>query len=113
MTTRTKSLANVRSTTAAEVVFLYTCPAAKTAIVKEIRFRHDASATNPVEIIVVRSGVNTDVWGDLDPTRYASYILPAYLVLEPEDILAIYVSTSTGGGWSCIVSGAELDGVAP
>lgn len=107
MTTRTSRLAVGNSTTSA-VVVVYTCPAGKTAIVKDVRLYAGSSVGRAV-FLARHSGTDVSI---IDEPMTASSVTQkqGFIVLEPGDQLAVYSSTNTFAFWA---SGAELAGVAP
>lgn len=107
MATRSVRLCAGTSTTSA-VVTVYTCPAGKTALLKDVRVYANGAVGRAV--ILVQSG-STDV-SIVDEALSATQVVSrqGFIVLEPGDTIRVYSSTSTFNFWC---SGAELEGVAP
>lgn len=107
MTTRTSRLAVGISTTGA-VVTVYTCPAGKTAIVKDIRLYAGASVSRAV--VALGSGVRLPSVLDEAITGPGVAQKQGFMVLEPGDTIRVYSQGNTFEFW---ISGSELQGVAP
>lgn len=107
MTTRSARLAVGTSTTSA-VVAVYTCPAGKTTLVKDVRLYAGTSVGRAV-LLARHSGVDVSI---VDEAMSAVSVVQkqGFIVLEPGDQLCVYSSTNTFTFW---VSGAELAGTAP
>lgn len=110
MAVRTKRLASGRITTATATV-IYTCPAAETAIVKQIwLFNVNASTPNEVGVLFdVASNAQTPFWEDTLVQREGIW-LDIWTVLLPGDRLGL--KCSVAGGVNFLVSGTELEGLA-
>lgn len=89
---------------------LYTTPAGRTAIVKEISTAARTGAAN-VSVDVLRGATAVVVWSGVLTAGAWLGSGPRFLVLEPGDVLRAIRSSGTGvlDLW---VSGSELDGVA-
>jgi len=88
----------------------YTCPAGKTAIVKDIRLS-TVGGSAVSTIVAVTSGPRfCNLLIESLPSGSARSMQP-YLVLEPGDQVVINANQANGIIWW--LSGSELDGVAP
>lgn len=110
MAVRSGRLAHGFSGAAGASVTIYTCPAGRTAIVKDIRLngRADPSSTY-IFFSASGPGLVYLATGTLNLNAVVS--LQGFIVLEPGDRLGINTSINQGVGFH--VSGSELDGVAP
>lgn len=110
MAVRTARLSEGQTGTAGVTVVAYTCPAGKTAILKDIRLSTVGGAAVST-IVALTSG-----------PRFCNIILQSipsgsvesrqpYIVLEPGDQVVINANQTGGIVWW--FSGSELDGVAP
>lgn len=108
MAVRTKELGNLQGVAGAPVT-LYTCPAGKTAIVKEWSVSSNSAHTG--QLTIKRGADIWKVWSGATGAGGYAAESGRFLVLEPGDLLqATRLSGSAGGDWW--VSGSELDGVA-
>lgn len=109
MTVRTARLADGDSAPAATAHVIYTCPTGKTAIVKDLRL--DTGSSSPTRAAVQFSR-GSDWISVIDGPRgaLATPSVEGFIVLEPGDQIRLY---SEGGTFAVIVSGAELQGIAP
>lgn len=108
MSVRTKRLA-VGSSTDAVFKTIYTCPAGRTAIVKDARMQA-LGAGNTRAIISVRSGSVAVYIFDVALQAGQFQATGLFIVLEPGDDMQVY---TTGFNANYRVSGSELAGVAP
>lgn len=110
MTVRTKQLASgVLGTSSAGY---YTCPAGKTAIIKQITLNNPAGGAATIATVTVDtvSGQRVIVRESMNAPSVVR-IGELFIVLAPgDDILA---SNSVASGTGLMISGTELDGVAP
>jgi hypothetical protein len=90
---------------------MYTAPAGRTAIVKDLRICNVTGAGTST-ILAVHSGAHfcNLFIGTLGASSVA-VLSPAFIVLEPGDELLVNAQAANSVTW--YVSGAELDGVAP
>jgi hypothetical protein len=89
-------------------VTLYTCPAGRTAILKDVRaWAYGAAVTRA--LVLVRSGPGDCAIIDEAMATNSTRERQGFIVLEPGHQL---LASSTGGPTSIWASGAELDGVA-
>lgn len=107
MTTRSARLARGESTTGA-LVSVYTCPAGKTTIVKDIRIY--AGVANSRAVVLVRGGGHAPSIVDQALTAVSVVSKDCWVILEPGDEIVVYSQSGTFVFW---ISGAELAGVAP
>jgi hypothetical protein len=98
-------------TTTPNVLHLaYTCPAGRTAIVKDIRCAKNVGGLSTIAI-GVRSGPST-IWiiNQADVAGSSVFGQP-WVVLEPGDDLVAF--SNVANAWAYYISGTELEGVAP
>lgn len=117
MAVRTKQLAARHFNGDANLHEVYTCPADVTAIVKEVVIWTSTTGSDTLWLILDPGGsgnylrtMKHDRAAVTDPQISAG----RFMVLEPGDVLRLY---NDGGGTlpsvDIVVSGSELDGVAP
>lgn len=87
---------------------VYTCPAGKTAILKDIRVCSNGSAVTRCVVIVLSGGAAISLV-DSAVAALQTIAVQGFIVLEPGDKMQVY---SEGAGARVWLSGAELDGVA-
>ena len=108
MAVRSLQLGGVKATTALTTV--YTCPAAKTAVVKESSVGKGATGALVCQVTVLGGAVAWLVGVFSLPNLGAQNVhAERWLVLEPGDVLRAITDGLTADVW---VSGAELAGVA-
>lgn len=105
---RTKRLA-VGSSIDATFKTIYTCPAGKTAIVKDVRVQA-LGAGNTRAIVSVNSGPTANYLLDQALGQGQAQVIGLFIVLQPGDFMQVY---TTGFNCNYRVSGSELEGVAP
>lgn len=110
MAVRTATLAKARPSAAGTFVSIYTCPAGRTAIVKDVRacFLSATSASAFLEVLSGGVEYNVGTWTGVFPTIVGGAV---WIVLEPGDSLRVWQTLANGVSWW--ISGAELNGVAP
>lgn len=88
---------------------LYECPAGRTAILKDYRLYSDAGNTRSVLLMKPSGAAGISLY---DNAIGATTVVvgSGFVVLEPGDQLRVY---SEGGTFLALLSGSELDGVAP
>lgn len=108
MPVRSARLAAGTSTNLSEKV-AYTCPAGKTAILKDVRIHSPVDGLSQASVFMV-SGPSavTLIVGSIPALGQKSE--QGFIVLEPGDQLRVF---SNGGTFNYWLSGAELDGLAP
>nr|CRY93621.1 hypothetical protein [uncultured prokaryote] len=110
MAVRTARLAFGQTGSAGVTSTLYTCPAGKTAIVKDLRLSQ-SGASSVSTILATSSGAKfCNLLIDTIPVN-GTRVFQGFIVLEPGD--SIVINASTAGGVIYHVSGSELAGVAP
>lgn len=110
MPVRTARLAVGTSGAGGVSTTIYTAPAGKTVIVKDIRLNGRADPSSSY-IVFAGSGPLISYLGAGTLNINATVSLQGFVVLEPGDRLGMNSGISNGiGFW---ISGAELDGVAP
>lgn len=110
MAVRTALLARGQSGAANALVTVYTCPAGKTAIVKDVRM---LSAGDPVTNAIVRLTSGSALMHVIDGPLVVGdpVVAQGFIVLEPGDqIKVVCTGANSAFFW---ISGAELSGVAP
>ncbi len=114
MAVRTKQLANDKVTSGGSANVVYTAPAGRTAIVKDIVLDNTGSTAVVASLFVQNTGhtaacdiVAGSVLGGSQMTSTGRFV-----VLEPLDELWVYASSIATGDVKVLVSGTELDGVA-
>lgn len=108
MAVRSARLA-IGDSTAGAAIDIYTCPAGKTAIVKDVRVWAENGAC-PRVAVYVDSGADRAAFFDAAVGNLAVGVAQGFIVLEPGDQVGIFSQTVAV---AYHVSGAELDGVAP
>lgn len=110
MAVRTARLSEGQTGAANVTVVAYTCPAGRTAILKDLRLS-TVGGSAVSTIVALTSGPRfCNVLLESLPSASTKSMQP-YWVLEPGDQLVIQASINNGIIWW--LSGAELDGVAP
>lgn len=110
MAVRSALLARGQSGAANALVTVYTCPAGKTALVKDVRM---LSAGDPVTNAIVRITSGPALMHLIDGPLVVGdpVAVQGFVVLEPGDrIQVVCTGANSTFFW---ISGAELDGVAP
>lgn len=108
MAVRTKELGTAKNPGAGVLATVYTCPAGKTAIIKE--YLVQASGSVSFQSVIARGATNyTFAIHTVTTTTFLR--VPCWTVLEPGDILKV-VWTTANASHSFWMSGTELDGVA-
>lgn len=113
MTVRTARLAAGNSGAAAAQLTMYTCPAGRTAIIKDLRFAKNLTSGPEYLFVTLRTGAVTVGLFNLvvgDGQTVVAFAQP-WVVLEPGDFIRIF--SNTAGAWGYWLSGTELEGVAP
>lgn len=111
MAVRTARLSEGQTGPANVTVVAYTCPAGKTAIVKDIAVS-TAGGSAVQTIIALTSGPRFCNIANLSLAANGfPFAISRFIVLEPGDQLVINASQTNGIVWW--LSGSELDGVAP
>lgn len=110
MGVRSVSLCQGNSSPAGTLFTVYTCPAGRTAIVKDIRLSEAAGATTRCVVQAVSGAQQVHIVETNLSANAAYRETGAFVVLEPGDELKVF---SSGGTFRFRISGAELDGVAP
>jgi len=87
----------------------YTCPAGKTAIVKEVRVSPTSGSSVSRCLVFIGSGTLHVSLIDRQLAALTAVREECWSVLEPGDQVRVYAE---GADFSYWVSGAELDGVA-
>ena len=87
---------------------VYTCPAGKTAIVKDVRVSSAGSSVSRAVVIALSGGQAISLLDAAVGTTAVLSVL-GFIVLEPGDQLQVYSEGTAARVW---ISGAELDGVA-
>lgn len=91
---------------------VYTCPAGKTTIVKEWSISQAGAGTAIVQLrLDPTAGAAVFPLNNLAAPQYVPIVEQRWLVLEPGDVLAVW--SNSGGTIFYVISGTELDGVAP
>lgn len=111
MPVRTARLAVGASGAADTVKQIYTCPAGRTAIIKDVRLASVVTGGQQTAMSLNSGPTFVTVLNGSVPQNAFSITPTPYWVLEPGDHLDIL--TPTAGGVHYWVSGVELDGVAP
>lgn len=109
MPVRTLRLAHGRLTTLNSFVSVYTCPAGRTAIVKDVRTHNDGTASSFVFWAVLSGPTSVRLLG-ANPNAGDAIFFTCFVVLEPGDQLQLFTASQPV---NFHVSGAELAGVAP
>lgn len=109
MTVRTKELGRLAAIGDATARTIYTCPAGRTAIVKDVAYY--TTSTTVIRVGVKRAGVVANVWSGKGPTSESSLPRAVWVVLEPGDELEVQRVSGTTA-YDVVCSGTELDGVA-
>lgn len=109
MAVRTKELGHFSLTVQNQWETIYTVPAGKTAIVKELS--HMGPAAQTIHWRVSRAGTTFLIGSGVTAANVA-LVTPRLLVLEPADVLQAMKQSGSAGLIDVWVSGAELDGVA-
>lgn len=110
MAVRSKALAHGQQLVPAAGVSIFTCPAGRTAIVKDVVLTNNTGASSNLTLQLRRAGVSIGVLRDAvaDASRLASS--GRYIVVEPGDELRVVSSVAAGTvGWT--VHGALLLGI--
>lgn len=94
---------------------IYTCPAGRTAIIKQWSVWNNSDVARTITAAVRTGGVDVRIWlPGLVPVRGGIDRTEQYLVLEPGDSFVVYNGgESTNTSIAVLVAGVELDGVAP
>lgn len=109
MTVRSVRLGEGDSAPAGTPKVIYTCPSGVTAVLKDVRL--DTAASSPTRAAVqLSSGGSWHSIMDGPRSALATPSVTGFIVLQPGQQVRLY---SEGGTFSCVLSGAELDGVAP
>lgn len=109
MSVHSARLAEGTSAPASATHTIYTCPSGKTALLKDIRIDPGASTPTRAAVQASWSGGWVSIHdGPLPALGVRS--IQGFIVLEPGDQIRLY---SEGGTFQCILSGAELEGLAP
>jgi hypothetical protein len=109
MAVRTKRLAVGISGAAGAFTTIYTCPAAETAIVKELMLSSAVTVATRL-IVIAGSGALAVTLVDTSLAADATLRLPMWLVLHPADFIRIYTAVAAGARFW--ISGTELEGTA-
>ena len=109
MTVRTCRLAVGYTSPVATDTLLYTCPAGKTAVIKDVLMSGSGIAATR-GLVQVRSGSDRAHIIDQPVGAQEAAHLGCWVVLEPGDTIYAYSTAQPVRVW---VSGAELAGVAP
>lgn len=111
MPIRTARLAEGQTGAAGVTVVAYTCPAGRTAIIKDVRLSTIGGAAVNT-IVALTSGPRfCNILVEALPGAGVPRSMQPYLVLEPGD--QVVINASQPNGIIYWLSGVELDGVAP
>jgi hypothetical protein len=91
-------------------VVAYTCPAGRTAILKDIRLGSTAAGASTYLVGLTSGPLTVRALSGTVPNGDVVGLQP-YLVLAPGD--ALFVVPGILNGFNFWISGSELDGVAP
>lgn len=109
MTVRTARLFAATSNPSATTNTVYTCPAGRTTILKDLRVVTSAGTPTSGIVMLTSGGVDVSIikraWGANDVEERQGF-----MVLEPGDRIRVFAATGELKLWG---SGSELDGVAP
>lgn len=108
MAVRTLQLGEARGNIPPAAITVYTCPAGKTAIIKDVQVQNGTATTS--FLLILRGGVQYPVVKHVTTTALVAASFVRWTVMEPGDVLqALWLSNDASNVmW---VSGAELDGV--
>lgn len=109
MPVRSARLGEGNSSPLSSIKTLYTCPAGRTAILKDVRVYVDTPAATRVAVILV-SGPTSVTILDQAVAAQGNVSREGFMVLEPGDRIQVYSTGSVAYVW---LSGAVLDGVEP
>jgi len=109
MPVRTLQLGTGTSSPANALHTLYTCPAGRTAILKDFRLYSDGGCSRGVLLCEPSGAAGVSLYDDAIGAT-SVIVGSGFVVLEPGDELQVY---SEGGTFLALLSGSELDGVAP
>jgi len=111
---RTKQLFNGRQAAGGAIETKYTCPAARTAIVKDWTITNEGTVAVTVGVTVRNAAATEEGWLMLQSVLggAAVTVSPRFAVLEPGDELRVFASSIATGAVKSVISGSELDGVA-
>lgn len=82
---------------------LFTAPAGKTSVLRDVRVGAESAPSNQFAIIVFGTRI---VFGASDVAQYGAAGLECRIVLDPGDTVQL---NSIAGTWDCVLSGYLLD----
>lgn len=116
MAVRSKQLAARRAGLANNNVVIYTCPSGVTALVKDINIYNRSGAIQDLRVGVDPVGAvtaNITYEDQAFPIKGTWHFMPWWVLLPGDSLFVRIDGAAATDGLFCLVSGSELQGIAP